>query len=115
MDPVIGIYNPAPIYAGDTWPGIPAIQLRSAGSPPAVACASARLVFFRASQTAGKPQGGCDLKSPGEITVSNATTWEFVVPPQPLALEAGEWTLQFKTQDASGTVKTWFTGVMTIL
>lgn len=109
-------YNPDPIYAGDTWPGIPAITLTLDGIPPVFALASARLVFFKNGQPAGKsPATGITLASPSTITIVSAANWSMLIPPQILPLDPGEWTFQFKTTDAAGTVQTWFAGTLTIL
>ena len=109
-------YNPDPIYAGDTWPGIPAISILIGGSPPAAAVARARLVFFRAGQDPGStPATGFQLTSPDGVGIINASTWSMTIPPAILLLDRGDWSLQFKTTDADGIIKTWFAGTLTIL
>lgn len=109
-------YNPDPIYYGDTWPGIPAISILVGGVHPAFAVASARLVFFRAGKDPGTtPATGCVVASPSGVVILNAATWSMTVPPAVLLLDRGDWSLQFKTTDAAGIIKTWVAGTITIL
>ena len=42
-------------------------------------------------------------------------TWSMTVPPAVLLLDRGDWSLQFKTTDAAGIIKTWVAGTITIL
>lgn len=111
------IYPTEPIYAGDTWPGIPAITIQVNAAPPAVPAASATLVFFKAADKPGgtSPMTGTILKSPDAVTITSAAGWTFAVPAQILPLESGEWTFQFKTRDTAGAVRTWLTGTLSIL
>ena len=109
-------YNPDPIYAGDTWPGIPALSLLIDAAPPSVAVTGSRMIFFKAGGVPGNsPATGTTLASPAAITITDAAGWTFAVPPVILPLAAGDWILHFKTTDAAGAVKTWFAGTLTIL
>ena len=107
------IYPTEPIYAGDTWPGIPAITIREGGEIPASSIASASLTFYKAELGLATPE--LVLTSPDEITLTNAAAWELAIPPQILALPPGEWTFRFSTTTAAGVVRTWLTGTITIL
>lgn len=107
------IYQPEPIYAGDTWPGIPALSFATPQASPAV---SARLVFFKSGHPSGKsPATGTELTTGSGITITDPVAWAFAVPPRILPLDPGEWTFQFKATAANGTVRTWLVGTLTIL
>ena len=110
------IYITEAICAGDTWPGIPAISIRPNNAIPVIPAASANMVFFKAGEKPGSkaPGAGCEIKSPDGITLTSAANWEFVIPPQILPLDAGEWNFRFKTTNTSGHVRTWFTGTLTL-
>lgn len=114
------IHHPEPIYAGDTWPGLPAITIRVAtegdpapAAPPALPVASARLLFFKPGELPGgkAPATGCELP----VTITSAAGWELAIPPVILPLAPGEWAFQLKTTDSAGTIRTWLTGTLQIL
>lgn len=89
------IYATEPIYAGDTWPGIPAISIRPNGLIPAIPAESAKLIFFKAED--GPLNPALTLESPANITLVDAASWDFDIPPVVLALDPGEWTFRFST------------------
>ena len=106
-------HQPEPIYAGDTWPGIPALSF---ATPQASPVASARLVFFKPGQPSGNsPATGTELTSGNGVTIADPVAWAFSIPPHTLPLDPGEWTFHFKTTATDGTVRTWLVGTLTIL
>jgi hypothetical protein len=92
------IYPTDPVYAGDTWPGIPSISIRPNGEIPAISVASAKLIFFKAED--GPQTPSLTLTSPDEITLVDAADWELDIPPVILDLAPGEWTFRFSTTAA---------------
>ncbi len=110
------VYNPDPVYFGDTWPGIPSISILVNGSVPSVAVVSASLTFSRAGSLPGStPATGTTLASPSGVTITSTSGWTFAVQPGILPLAQGDWILHFKTTDSAGAVHTWLTGTLTIL
>ena len=109
------IYTTAAIYAGDTWPGIPAIAILVNGEIPSDPVTSAKLIFFKAEDGPTAPV--LTLESPAAIDVVSADGWELAVPPIIHPLGPGEWTFRFSTTagDAFAIVRTWITGTLTIL
>lgn len=109
------IYQTEPIYAGDTWPGIPSISIRVNGAPPSDPVASAKLIFFKAEDGPSSP--ALTLQSPDDIHISNSGQWEMDIPPIVLALPPGEWTFRFSTETSNeeSVIRTWITGTLQIL
>lgn len=102
-----------PIFKGDNWDGLPAVTLLINDLTPAVAIASAELIFFNAEKGPDTPE--LMLTSPTKITITSAAGWEIEVPPQVLALPLGEWTFRLRIIDAEGIKKTFGTGTLQIL
>jgi hypothetical protein len=109
------IYPTEPIYAGDTWPGIPSITIRPNGEIPADPLDSAKLIFFKAEDGPGSP--AFTLEYPEGVSISDPLHWELFILPMPLPLPPGEWTFRFSTTagDTDNTIRTWLVGVLTIL
>ncbi len=94
----------------DTWTGISSIAITPA---PASALASV-IMAFKVDPTATDPE--LELTSAdGDITITNAATWTFSVPPQALDLAPGTWYWQIQTTSASGVVNTYLQGTLDVL
>jgi hypothetical protein len=107
------IHESDPIYAGDTWPAIPTLTFTTPQSSPVV---SASLVFFKPGQVSGhSPATGTELTSGNGIIIVDPDAWVFSIPPCILPLAPGDWSFQFKTTNAEGTVRTWLVGTLSIL
>ena len=102
-----------PIFKGDTWPGFPAVTLRINDALPDGQIDSVEMIFFEAERGPDAP--ALTLASPDEITITSAANWEIEIPPQALALAAGEWTFRLRVTDTNNILKTYGTGTLQIL
>ncbi len=51
----------------------------------------------------------------GSVTIVNAGTWAFQVPPQPLPLRQGNWDWSFKVVDSTGETHNPYTGTISVI
>lgn len=101
--------NQLAFVQGDTWGGIPSIIFTPA---PNYNVVSARMQF-RESKVAVLPSATLSTED-GSIEINNASTWNFTVPVQNLALTAGTYDWQFQTTDSQGSVQTYMQGTLQV-
>lgn len=104
-------------WKDDTWPGIASIgPITDALLAPAFATTVVKAeMFFRvAGQDGVAAKLASDVSAPGQITITDAATWEFVVPPQPLALDAGDYEWSFRTTDSANVIRTLYIGTFVV-
>lgn len=101
--------NQLAFVQGDTWGGIPSIIFTPA---PNYLVVSARMQF-RESKVAVLPSATLSTED-GSIEINNASTWDFTVPVQNLALTAGIYDWQFQTTDSQGSVQTYMQGTLQV-
>ncbi len=90
---------------GETWGGIPQISITVGDDeiPPTNDAVSAIMQFSMVG-------GGRTLaitSVAGQITISSASGWTFVVPQQSLDLQAGDYTWAFQVTDIAGNKNTY--------
>ena len=104
---------------GDSWRGLPVLQIlvkptpEATAVPPAVAVASARMGFKKRYE---------DIEyalllttEDGTIVINDAGDWDFTVPPVlNFPLGAGTWLYDFETINVDGFKRTYLGGTMTI-
>lgn len=98
---------------GDTWGGVPGINILVNGTPPAADVASAKMQF---RPTEASSDTILELSTANAtITITSANNWTFVVPAQSLALPAGHYTWGFTTVDVGGVIQTYLEGTLIVL
>ena len=105
------------IYYDDHWEGIPTISIEVNGAPPTSPVASATLSFYQ------ERMAGSDLGAPllvlssadDGVTISDAANWQMVVPITDVGLPIGKYSCRFRTVNAAGYKRTWFTGTLEII
>jgi len=94
----------------DTWTGISSVTVTPAPASPLASV----IMAFKVDPSATAP--ALQLTSAAsQITITNAATWTFSVPPQALALTPGTWYWQIQTTSAAGTVNTYLQGTLEVL
>lgn len=99
---------------GDTWEGLSIGPVTFDSAPPPSNLVSCRMYLrdrrgnlvlkFRTSPAAGEKT----------ITVSDAATWEILVPSVVIDINPSDYSWGFETTDAAGAVRTLYAGVWTI-
>jgi len=108
---------------GDEWDGIPEISITVGPeggpfAPPANPLSVVTMRFKKASDV--QPNAVVEISSAtaGQITITNAATWTFSIPPQIVALLAyGKWKWRIRCKDntATGKPKTYLADEVEIL
>lgn len=98
---------------GDTWGGVPGINILVNGTPPAADVASAKMQF-RTTETSSDTILELSTAA-AQITITSANNWTFVVPAQNIALPAGNYTWGFRTVDVGGVTLTYLEGAQIVL
>lgn len=97
---------------GQTWKGVPAIDVQINGANPVNALASAELRFRK--QPSETPGLVLTTESGGGLTITNAATWEIEIPEQSLALSPGTWSYVLVYTDAAGRVVDYLQGTIDV-
>lgn len=105
-----------PYYKGDAWDGLHIGPMTDNGSPPALACVSARIHFRDPKTQALKyALSTAPVSGEGTITLVSGANYEFDIPRQVLTgLPAGRWAWDFETIDSAGLPSTWLKGNITV-
>lgn len=111
-----------PFTEGDEWEGIPGLQIQigPTGGPYAAPESPLAIVTMRFKRVGREASAAVELSSEtaGEITITDAATWEFSIPPQivPL-LTCGTWTWRIRCKDstATGKPKTYLADTLEVL
>lgn len=113
--PCIGRYDLPHAYVGDTWDGVPQIQVEVNDDLPAASLAQVRLkvvnpitkaVLVHFTSVDPAPSG--DTLG---ITISDAAAWKFVVNPiSRITFAPGTYDFDLETTDAANVRKTYVTG-----
>jgi hypothetical protein len=109
-----GTYNLPSVTEGDTWVGVPSITIAINGDPPASSLARVAMQFRR-RHTDADALVSLHSGSGGGITIDDAAGWEIAVPPQVLTLDAGSYVYDLETEDATGVIRTYLAGRLTVL
>lgn len=104
---------------GDTlWQGIASVgPVRPGGVQPAYALASVKVIFAFGSPAVDAPLFVCSsapLPGEGTVSITNATTWLFSVPVQPLPLGLGNYTWEIHTTDTAGNTTVYYVGTQLV-
>jgi hypothetical protein len=111
-----------PFTEGDEWDGVPSISITvgpQAGpfAPPTTPL-SVVTMRFRKQGVSTNEVVELSSVTPAQITILNAATWTFRIPPQVVpALTHGKWIFRIKCRDSSGTgrPKTYLGDEITVL
>lgn len=94
----------------DTWTGISSVTVTPAPASPLASV----IMAFKVDPSATAP--ALQLTSAdSQISIINAATWTFSVPPQTITLAPGIWYWQIQTTSAAGKVYTYTQGTMEVL
>lgn len=110
---VSSTYNLPSVKRGDTWDGVPQLQITIGGEAPSGDLASVRLHFRSRPDAPGDP--ALELGSAtGEIVILDAAAWQIRIPEQILALEPGTWVYDMETVSSTGRTKTYVGGSLLV-
>ncbi len=99
-----------PVFMGDTWDGFTHVWSSDENAFDSD-LASVRASFVNADGVAGLELESATV---GEITINDASAWDYTIEPRTLSLDAGFWTIGVQTTDTAGNVKTRFVGSIQI-
>jgi hypothetical protein len=105
----LGEFNWDDTQSGDTFPGIPAIQILINGEAPTFPIASARIHFRRIRGSAGTPDLELSTTNLG-IEITDAPTWILHIPAFLVELVPGTYYYDLETTDSEDTVRTYVSG-----
>lgn len=94
-----------PAVRGDTWRGIPSLQVLVNGNPPVTTPVSARMHFKKDIRKATSLLSLSTQAGEG-ISIVNASNWIFLVSPRVLTIESGNYHADFEITDSAGTIWT---------
>lgn len=108
---------------GDEWEGIPEISITVGPelgpfAPPANPLALVTMRFKKATEVTPNPVVELSSATPGQITITNAATWTFSIPPQIVdLLTYGKWKWRIRCKDntVTGKPKTYLADEVEIL
>jgi hypothetical protein len=96
------------VRQGNTWNGATLAYADSEGTPPASALSSV-VVEFKDNKDDTTARQTLTSEA-GEVTITDADAWTFVIEPVILSLTARTYFVAVTTTDAAGVVKTYLTG-----
>ena len=114
-----------PHYKGDWWVGMLVGPVLINGAQPAATLTSVAMEFRDENDVLGHKFSSAPGAGEGTITISDAATWEVIVPEQLLDLDAGTsqngssnkktWYWDFETTDSDGVILTLYKGTIKVL